>query len=159
MIVAVASDHWWYCCVLCHQTRCVANAIPEKFWEGFWLVGLSVWNAEISAIFWNSETSVIFWNSDICTWLSEMLRLSYLVGGDAEIQDASGFFCWATARVAWVAGPPLSTWFFDVKSKLWPDVERVFRTLIKKLISELTWKPRDESFEAFDRVISTCGLL
>ena len=26
------------------------------------------------------------------TWLSEMLRLSYLVGGDAEIQDASGFF-------------------------------------------------------------------
>ena len=33
-----------------------------------------------------------------------------------------------------------------------------FRTLIKKLISELTWKPRDESFEAFDRSISTCGV-
>ena len=34
-----------------------------------------------------------------------------------------------------------------------------FRALIKKLISELTWKLRDESFEAFDRVISTCGLM
>ena len=47
----------------------------------------------------------------------------------------------------------------DVSSCVWPDVGKVFRTLIKKLISKLTRKPRDESFEAFDRVISTCGLL
>ena len=40
-----------------------------------------------------------------------------------------------------------------------PDVGRTFRTLIKKLISELTWKPRDKSFEAFNRIISTSGLL
>ena len=40
-----------------------------------------------------------------------------------------------------------------------PDVVRAFQTLIKKLISELIWKPRDESFEVFDLVISTCGLL
>ena len=46
-----------------------------------------------------------------------------------------------------------------VKSTVWLDVGRSFRTLIKKLISKLTWKPRDESFEAFDRIISTCGLL
>ena len=38
------------------------------------------------------------------------------------------------------------------------DVGRTFRALIKKLISELAWKPRDESFEAFDRIISTCGV-
>ena len=46
-----------------------------------------------------------------------------------------------------------------VNSLTRPDVGRVFRTLIKKLISELTWKSRDESFEAFDRIISKCGLL
>ena len=46
----------------------------------------------------------------------------------------------------------------DVSSYVGLDVGRVFRTLIKKLISELTWKPRDESFEAFDRIISTCGV-
>ena len=39
------------------------------------------------------------------------------------------------------------------------DVGRDFRALIKKLISELAWKPRDGSFEAFDRIVSTCGLL
>ena len=39
---------------------------------------------------------------------------------------------------------------------VWLDVGRVFRSLIKKLISELASKPRDESFEAFDRIISTC---
>ena len=32
-----------------------------------------------------------------------------------------------------------------------------FRTLIKKLISELTWKPRDESFEAFDTPLAHMG--
>jgi hypothetical protein len=36
---------------------------------------------------------------------------------------------------------------------------RTFQILIKKLISELTWKPQDESFDAFDRIISTSGLL
>ena len=45
----------------------------------------------------------------------------------------------------------------DVSSYVWPDVGRVFRTLIKKLIPELTWKQRDEFFEAFDRIISTWG--
>jgi len=81
---------------------------------------------------------------------------------------------WKVAARAEVAGPshlsrrspnsptqPFSsqTKKLDVTSTVWPDVGRVFRILIKKLISELTWKPRDEFFEVFDRIISTCGVL
>ena len=47
--------------------------------------------------------------------------------------------------------------FLSVTSTVWLDVGRIFRTLIKKLISELTWKPRDKFFEVFYRIISTCG--
>ena len=41
-----------------------------------------------------------------------------------------------------------------VTSNVLPDVGRDFRALIKKLILELVWKPQDESFETFDRIIS-----
>ena len=48
---------------------------------------------------------------------------------------------------------------FLMSNRLFDQISEGFRILIKKLISELTWKPRNESFKIFDRIISIYVLL